>query len=261
MALSEDALAVGVRSNTNREAAIEVSKALPEKTVYAVNKFPEELGGGWPVRYGEHLNFMFSMLDEGKALVAPYVFDYPEGSKKTLMKMLNTLSDDVYQYEPIRPESDMRPEVWGKLPEKLKTRIEGRVFGDFLKSRVKAFDDLGSVEVLKNGKVGEKSDSFVKTLIRDEVLDPDGIVLVGGDPGSIDYRNEFHHWVTALREGGHACCVAVVKPGTVIAYHHMLKTNEALEDAGINVVKLDGRYAERQTDTGFGDLILPLWRK
>jgi len=258
---SDDTMAVGVRSNTNREAAIEVSKALPEKTVYAVLKYPEELGGGWVRHYGEHLNFMFSMLDEGKALVAPYVFDYPEGSKKTLMSMLKALSDDIYRWDPVRLESYMRPERWAKIPEKLRPKVMAKEYGSFLKERVDAFKDVGKVEIFKNGKSIDKKDSFLQALIDDGVLDPDGIIYVGGDPEDVDYRNEFQYFVTAIREGTHACSVATIKPGTVIAYHHMLKTNEALEDAGINVVKLDGRYAELLTDAGFGNLLLSLWRK
>jgi len=261
MALSEDALAIGIRSATNREAAVEVSKALPDKTVYAVLKFPMEVGSGWVGHYGKHLNYIFNMVDEDKALVAPYIFDYPKGSKKTLLAILKTLSDDLYRWEPVRDESDLRPDRWAKLSDKLKPRIEKRVFGALKKDRLEAFSDLGNVEILKKGKVEAKKDSFVKALIEDEVLSPDGIILVGGDPEDIDYRNEFHHWVTAVREGGFACSVAVVKPGTVIAYHHMLKTNEALEDAGVEVNRLDGRYVELLTGTGFGDLLLSLGRK
>jgi len=260
MCLNEDSMAVGIRSSTNREAAVEISRALPEKRVYAVLKYPEELRTSWTVHYGLHLNYMFSMVDEGKALVAPYVFDYPKGSKKTLMNMLKTLSDDLYKWEPVREESDLNPKNWPKIPHRLKPRIESRVYGGLSKDRVEAFRDVGKVEIYKGGKLTSKKDSFIQALIEDEVLDPDGVTLVGGDPGDIDYRNEFHHWITSIREGGWACCVLTVKPGIVVAYYDMFKTNEALEDHGVKVITMDPRYIKQMTGTGFGDLILPLWR-
>jgi arginine deiminase len=258
MCLNENTLAVGIRSNTTKETAIEISKASPEKTVYAVHKYPEELGTGWSLHYGQHLNYIFNMVDEGKALIAPYIFDYPKGSKKTLMKMLETISDDVYMLEPLREESELR--YLAKIPEKLKPRIESRVYGGLKKDRVEAFKDVGSVEIYKNGELTSRRDSFIETLIEDGVLDPDGIILVGGDQDDIDYRNEFHHWITALREGGWACSILTLKPGVVIAYHDMVKTNEALEDHGVNVITIKAMRIKQMTETGIGDLIMSLAR-
>ncbi len=120
---------------------------------------------------------------------------------------------------------------------------------------------MGTVEIYKKGRRVATKDSFIDALIEDEVIKPDGIIYVGGDPNDIDYRTEYEYYVTALREGIWACSVATLKPGKVIAYHDMIKTNEALEYHGVKPVRIDGRYMRKVGLFGLDSAILPLWRK
>jgi len=259
--INEDCLAIGVGSYSNREAAEEISKALPDKTVYVVKKYPEDLmKHSWVDHYGERLNYMFNMVDKDKALIQPFIFDYPKGSRKVLMSMLQTLSDDLYKWEPVREESNFQEENWAEIPDRVKPKVKSRVYGALSKERLKGFDGVGSVEVLENGKSKSKNDSFIDALIEDGILSPENIILVGGDPNDVEYRNEYEHWITAIREGGWACSLAVLKPGVVMSYHDMVKTNEILQYNGVEVIEKDARYMKMIHETGLGSFVLPLWR-
>ncbi|MBS3796090.1 MAG: hypothetical protein KGY80_14385, partial [Candidatus Thorarchaeota archaeon] len=97
-------------------------------------------------------------------------------------------------------------------------------------------------------------------LIEDGILSPENIILVGGDPNDVEYRNEYEHWITAIREGGWACSLAVLKPGVVMSYHDMVKTNEILQYNGVEVIEKDARYMKMIHETGLGSFVLPLWR-
>jgi len=262
-AISDDSTAIAIGWQTYREGAIEVSKALPNQTIYAVHKYPIELGSGggssllW--HYAWHLNGMFTMVDENKVLCTPYIFDWPKGGRKWLIKLLETLRKDFEKWEPLRKESNIRKyrEAGKKIPEWLVDYI----FGPFRKEKIDAIKDVGTVEIYKNGKRVAVKDSFLDALIEDEILEPDNIIYVGGDPNDIDYKTEYEHYVTALREGIWACSVATLKPGKVIAYHDMIKTNEALEYHGVKPVRIDGRYMRKVGLFGLDSAILPLWRK
>ncbi|MFO7837508.1 MAG: arginine deiminase family protein [Candidatus Thorarchaeota archaeon] len=259
--INEDTLAIGVGSYSTKKAATEISKALPDKKVYVVKKYPEHLmSHSWVDHYGERLNYMFNMIDRDKALIQPYIFDYPTGSRKVLMNMLQTLSDDLYRWEPVRKESDFQEENWAEIPDRVKPRIKSRVYGSLSKERLKGFDGVGSVEVLEDGKSKSKNSSFVDQLIEDAVLSPENIILVGGDPNDVEYRNEYEHWITSIREGGWACALTVLKPGVVMSYHDMVKTNEILEYNGVEVIEKDARYVKMIHETGLGSFVLPLWR-
>ncbi len=258
--IDENHMAIGIRSFTDRESAIEISKRLPDKRIYAVLKFPQELGSTWVAHYGKHLDYMFTMLDKERAMIQPYIFDYPKGSRKTLLKMLQTLSDDLYKWEPVREESDFQKDRWAEIPDRLKPRIESRVYGGLSRERVNALKDVGSVEIYENGKLVEQNPSFVDSLVDEGLLDPDEIILVGGDPNNIDYRNEYEHWLTSVREGAWACSAAVLKPNTVLAYHDMERTNENLRYHGVDTYEIDGRFVKLIHRTGLSNFILPLWR-
>ncbi|MGV9169393.1 MAG: arginine deiminase family protein [Promethearchaeia archaeon] len=260
--INEDSLAIGVGSYSTQEAAKQISEDLPDKKVYVVKKYPEELmKHSWVDHYGERLNYMFNVIDEDKVLIQPYIFDYPKGSRKVLMNMLQALSDDFYKWEPVRDESDFQEENWAEIPDRVKPRVKSRTYGALSKERLKGFKGVGSVEVLENGKSKAKNSSFIDQLIEDGILDEEGIILVGGDPNDVEYRNEYEHWITAIREGGWACSLTVLEPGVVMSYHDMVKTNEILEYNGVEVIEKDARYIKMIYETGLGSFVLPLWRE
>jgi N-dimethylarginine dimethylaminohydrolase len=229
---SEDTIMAGVGWHTNREAMIEISKMLPEKTVYVVQKvrLTDEDLTGFVTSFGWHFESFFCEVDEGKALVAPYISNYPVGSRELLIKWFKILKRDIEDWHPLLRK--LREEGISISTEQRK-RIMETALQDLTDEKIATLKDVGSVEIYKNGELTSRRDSFIETLIEDGVLDPDGIMWYGGNPD--DYANPLEY-MSNLARNTEVECAECLKPGVVLIYDGCEGTIRELKDHGCRAV-------------------------
>jgi len=254
---SEDSLVIGIGWHSNREACKEISKALPDKTIYAPIKIPDSFKHEpetfmWHMTW--HLDGMFAVLDEGKALCAPYIFDHPKGGRKFLIKLLSTMRKDLLEWHPILRSYK---EAGKKPPEELKRRA----IGELTDKRIATIADMGGVEIYKKGKRVAAKDSFIDALIEDGVLDSDGVVYSGGDPDYYPSEAEFVFSAFTWETAGTSCCVECLKPGVVLTYDSFPNTIKAMKEHGVRSVTYHAHYQERFGGPCQDCSFFPLWRE
>lgn len=178
---------------------------------------------GYPAVDYMHLDVTLNYPDRGKALVMPYVYDteilgdYP--SKKLLLKTL----------EAIRAQS----EAGGRPMPPL--------------AHPNHFKEVGRTAVYVKGS-GDKpalyryERSFLDFLLREEKLEKDGIIYVGGKP---EKENDVEHLLeTMLEQSRGAPNIVTIKPGVVIAYDRNRRTNQELREHGVEVKEWSSSYLD-----------------
>ena len=109
------------------------------------------------------------------------------------------------------------------------------------------FEDAGSCHVYANSKKNglkfvRREISLIDYLIKEEKLEPDGIIYVGGKP---EKDNDVGHLMLALMEQARgASNIVTIKPELVIAYERNAATNEALREFGIRIEKWKDSYLD-----------------
>ncbi len=248
---SEDSVAVALNYHSTREAVQEVSRAFPHLRVYAVLMYPWEQSTSYAFHWAYHFDSAFVMIDDDGALVFPYVFDHPSPGRKFLMKAIEIIRKDLEEWHPIvrsyREAGKEIPSWWKE-----------RIYGDLMESKVALIEGVGRVEVYKGGQLIGRKESFIDALVDDDILDPDKIVYVGGDPE--DYSNEFEYLFRAFKEGFFANCMIALRPRTLIAYEENPRTIEALKDHGCIVYGVKGAYMQKVGGMGTHCSIMPLLR-
>jgi N-dimethylarginine dimethylaminohydrolase len=256
---TEDVLVFGHGGwHTHRNAAIEISKALPDYTVYAFihgsppsQHYPVKTDMQMYWHMAWHLSSSLAMLDEGKLICSPYYFDYPRGRRKTLIKLLKALQKDIMENHPVikryknegkKPPSEVEKHIWGQLTE----------------AKIAATEENTRTEIIRNGKVVEKRDDLINALVEDGVIKSDGVVFAGGNPEDFVSEEEFIY--SAFQESA-ACCLENLKPGVVLIYAIMRNTIKSLKDHGVKPVAYRHFYQELFgspcQDCSYG----PLWRE
>jgi len=238
---SDDTLAAGVGWHTSREGMIEVSKLCPDKKVYAahkVNIMKEDLTG-FCASMSWHFEAFYCEVDKGKAMAAPYLNNYPLGSRKILIKWFKDLRKDIEQYHPLLAK--LREEGV-KISKEERDKIKERALGDLTDEKLATLKDLGSVEIFKAGKLVEKKDSFLQALIDDGVLDEDGIIWYGGSPDN--YANILEYMSYRGTEPA-VECAECLKPGVVLIYGGCDNTVRALKEHGCRAVTYDAFYQKK----------------
>jgi arginine deiminase len=109
------------------------------------------------------------------------------------------------------------------------------------------FRDLGRTAVYIKGNGGEpkllrNEFSFIDFLIKEEKLEPEGIIYVGGKPEK-KYDIE-HLFDTMLEQSRGAPNIVTIKPGVVIAYDRNHRTNQELREHGIVVKEWTSSYLD-----------------
>jgi hypothetical protein len=202
---------------------------------------------------------MFTMVDKNKVLCTPYIFDWPKGGRKWLIKLLETLRKDFEKWEPLREESNIRRyrEAGKEIPDWL----VDYVFGPFRKEKIDAIKDVGTVEIYKNGKRVAVKDSFLDALIEDEILEPDNIIYCGGDPD--DYADPIEHFFVsfAREEAGFMNCAENLKPGVILCYDDCPRTIETLKDHGVKTATYKAFYQQKFGGPCQNCCFIPLWRE
>ena len=172
-----------------------------------------------------HLDTVINWPDKGRALVLPYVLE----SKLARPRM---------------PEK----RLWVKLIEARRGYLE-RNHQPIDPAYVLNTKDLihaGETEVYRRGKDGkpvllEREENLLDYLIREGKLESDGLIPVGGWP---ERENDVLHVITTMQQQGRTGVNGVaIKPGTFMVWESNIHANKALEEAGIDLIKLDDANA------------------
>ena len=84
--------------------------------------------------------------------------------------------------------------------------------------------------------------SLIDYLVREEKIDTDGIIYVGGFP---DNENDVEHLMHALMEQARgASNIITLKPGLVIAFGRNHITNRELRKNGVKVMEWEDSYLD-----------------
>lgn len=170
-----------------------------------------------------HLDVVINFPANRKALIMPYYFesevvkDMPP--KKLLMKLLSATR--------AQSERDARPMQEVVPPA--------------------AFEKAGECYIYTRAKNNEPvllrcEVSFVDFLIKEDKIDKDGLVYVGGRPKK---KNDIEHLMLALMEQTRgATNIVTVRSGTVISYARTTATIEELRNNGIKVKQWADSYLD-----------------
>ena len=218
-----ETIAIGVGQRSTVTGVVETAKKLfaedPDgelKYILAVNL------ADYPAVDYMHLDVTINYPDKGKALVMPYIYDtnviknYPP--KKLLLKTLEAITKQSIEHgRDICPL--VRPEHFAAL---------GRT-GVYV-------NDGGKPKLLRN------EISLLDFLVKEEKLDEDGIIYVGGTPD--DPWDVEHLLEVMLAQSRGASNIVAIKPGVVIGYDRNMATNQALRDHGVAVREWDSGYLD-----------------
>ena len=221
--IDEETIAIGIGQRSTVTGVINTAKHLFEsdkdgeiKYICAVNL------ADFPAVDYMHLDVTINYPGKGKALVMPYVYDteiledYPP--KKLLLKTLEAIRKQSEEHG--RP---MEPLVH---PDHFKTLGRTGIY----------INDGGKPKLLRNEM------SFLDFLIKEEKLEKDGIIYVGGRP---ENPWDVEHLLdTMLEQSRGASNIVTIKPGVVIAYDRNYKTNEELRSNGILVKEWESGYLD-----------------
>jgi len=221
--IDEETIAIGVGQRSTVTGVVETAKRLFEadkdgelKYICAVNL------ADYPAVDYMHLDVTINYPDKGKALVMPYVYDtkllkdYPP--KKLLLKTL----------EAIRRQSEQHGRSMEPLVHPDHFAALGRT-GVYI-------NDNGKPKLLRN------EISFLDFLLKEEKLETDGVIYVGGvpeDPWDVEHLLD-----TMLEQSRGASNIVTIKPGMVIAYDRNHATNEELRNHGVTVKEWDSGYLD-----------------
>jgi arginine deiminase len=221
--IDEETIAIGVGQRSTVTGVIETAKRLFKadkddelKYVCAVNLADE------PAVDYMHLDGTINYPDKDKALVMPYVYDtellddYPP--KKLLLKTLEAIRRQAEEHgRPMKPL--VHPDHFKHL------------------GRTSVYVNDGGEPRLQRVEL-----SFLDFLLKEEKLDPDKLVYVGGTPD--DPWDVEHLLDTMLEQSRGASNIVTIKPGTVIAYDRNHATNQALRNHGVTVKEWESGYLD-----------------
>ena len=170
-----------------------------------------------------HLDVVINFPANRKALIMPYYFesevvkDMPP--KKLLLKLLAATRAQT--------ERDARPMQEVVSPA--------------------AFERAGECYVYVRGTNNEpvllrRDVSFVDFLIKEDKVDKDGLIYVGGEPKE---KNDMKHLMLSLMEQTRgATNIITIKSGTIVSYARTTTTIEELNRHGIKVKKWDDSFLD-----------------
>lgn len=218
-----ETIAIGVGQRSTVTGVMETAKKLfaedPDgelKYVLTVNL------ADYPAVDYMHLDVTINYPDKGKALVMPYIYDtnvlknYPP--KKLLLKTLEAITRQSVEH--------------------------GRDIGALV--RPEHFAALGRTGVYVNDggkpKLLRNEVSLLDFLVKEEKLDEDGLIYVGGTPD--DPWDVEHLLDVMLEQSRGASNIVTIKPGVVIGYDRNRATNQALRDHGVTVREWESSYLD-----------------
>ena len=222
--IDEETIAVGLGQRSTFTGFIEFAKKIFSTDANREVKYVCAVyNADYPAVDYMHLDVVMNFPANRKALIMPYYFeselvkDMPP--KKLLLKLLAATR--------IQSERDARSMQEVVSPA--------------------AFERAGECYVYIRGKNNEpellgREVSLVDFLIKEDKIDKDGLIYVGGQPKQ---KNDVEHLMLALMEQTRgATNIVTIKSGTVISYARTTATIEALTEHGIRVKKWDDSYLD-----------------
>jgi arginine deiminase len=222
--IDEETIAVGLGQRSTFTGFLEFSKAVFGADVNRRVKYVcAVINADFPAVDYMHLDVVINFPANRKALIMPYYFesdivnDMPP--KKLLLKLLAATR--------AQSERDARPMHDVVAPA--------------------AFAKAGQCYVYVRGNRNEpkllrRDVSFVDFLIKEDKIDKDGLIYVGGEPKE---KNDVNHMMLALMEQTRgATNIVTIKSGTVISYARTRATLEALKSNGVRVKEWDDSYLD-----------------
>jgi arginine deiminase len=222
--IDEETIAVGLGQRSTFTGFLEFAKKIFSTDVNRDVKYVcAVFNADYPAIDYMHLDVVINFPANRRALIMPYYFesevvkDMPP--KKLLLKLLAATR--------AQSERDARPmnEVVGPA----------------------AFEKSGQCYVYVRGAQNEpkllrREMSLIDFLIREDKIDNDGLIYVGGEPRK---KNDVKHLMLALMEQGRgATNIVTIKSGTVISYARTTATLEALKQNGIRVKEWSDSYLD-----------------
>lgn len=222
--IDEETIAVGLGQRSTFTGFLEFAKKIFSTDANKQVKYVCAVyNADYPAVDYMHLDVVMNFPANRKALIMPYYFeselvkDMPP--KKLLLKLLAATR--------AQSERDTRPMVEVVSPA--------------------AFEKAGECYVYVRDKKDEpvllrREVSLVDFLIREDKLDKDGLIYVGGQPKK---KNDVEHLMLALMEQTRdATNIVTIKSGTIVSYARTIATIEELEANGIRVKRWDDSYLD-----------------
>jgi len=222
--IDEETIAVGLGQRSTFTGFLEFAKKVFSSDANRQVKYVcAVFNADYPAVDYMHLDVVMNFPANRKALIMPYYFeseivkDMPP--KKLLLKLLAATRS--------QSERDARPmhEVVGPA----------------------AFEKAGRCYVYVRGEQNEpklltREVSLVDFLIKEDKIDKDGLVYVGGEPKE---KNDVKHMMLALMEQSRgANNIVTIKSGTIISYARTTATLETLKRNGIRVKEWNDSYLD-----------------
>lgn len=221
--IDEETIAVGVGQRSTKNGFMKMAEhILKEDRDEQIKYIVAVKLADPPAKDYMHLDVTINWPAKDKALVMPYFYSGKEirdaPPKKLLLKTL----------EAVRRQSEKhgRPMTPLVHPE--------------------AFRDAGrcAVYVNHNGepRLDGVEESFLDFLVREDKLDADEIIWVGGDPEE-EYDID-HLYKSLMEQARGAPNIVTIKPNLVIAYERNKITNNALREHGVQVKEWSDAYLD-----------------
>jgi len=217
---------VGLRSNiqgflTYLEEIFKADRDEKIKTICAIKLIDH------PASAVTHLDTVINWPDRKTAVILPYVLES----------------------ELARPRLPEK-KLWVKLILSRREYLE-RHYQTINRSTVLDTKDLlhaGETDVYKRGKDGKPvlvkhEKNFLDYLIKEDKLDADGLIPVAGLP---EKKNDILHLITTMQQHARQGVNGVtIKPGVFACWESNIHTIDALENAGIRLLKIDDTYLRK----------------
>jgi len=222
--VDEETIAIGLGQRTTYTGFIETAKKIfsadqDEKIKYVCAVHNAD----YPAVDYMHLDTTINFPAERRALVMPYYFESEivkeMPPKRLLMKLLAATR--------VQSERDARP---------MQDIVGPAVFEKAGQCYVYVRDKQIQPTLLR------REISLVDFLIKEDKIDKDGLIYVGGPP---ERENDLRHLMLALMEQARGATNTVtLKSGTVIAYARNVATREALREKGIRTKNWSDSYLD-----------------
>jgi arginine deiminase len=230
----ENTILLGVDNRSDREAAPLLAQTL-DMDVYAVSMPPWDRRSGIS-RQLLHLDSTFNIVDEKTAVVVPFFMEKEYNDSNPMVPILLGIKRQMEEWQEYTDYEIGDP--------------------DAIQTTVDVIPEVGWVTHYAAG-TGEATELDMKLVdwMREQGFT---IVYVGGPQGDLPIEKYvLERAMLELRWQGSN--VVQLRPGKIIAYAHNLYTNQALRDAGVEVVTFPGDSLSMRNG-GPHCLLMPLVR-
>lgn len=216
--LDENTILLGVGNRTSREAAPKLAKKLDMEVIAVALPAWEERTG--LARALLHLDTTFSLVDDQKILAVPYFHESRYAESNPVARMLLGVAKQAALWNDVSEDDELTDSNVERIQETVNHMpLVGKI--------VRYAAGSGEEQPLDD----ELVDLFVARGYE--------VILVGGPRGDLNETKwAMERAMYELRYQG--ANVVQLAPGRVIAFEHNVHTNQALRDAGVQVLTFPG---------------------